>query len=318
MTSKFSSNAAISIIPAADVSSSATFGLAGNLSVETSAEGDEAFFVRTFYPEFVNYDTVSGSDDAFKIGSFPGLADYGEPGNPPEKDWNGQTLSMDTLKAIMIEVKPINAFQGTAATGVLDFDAHPFDGDTVTIGAIMYTFKTTPTAAYHIFLGGNKAVAIANLNYAIDASGTVGTNYYTGTLAHPDVVTTATSVDTISFIAARTGAAGNLITTTDGSIRLSWAAPTLTGGEDVTQPAVARTLEGTVKITLASALLPGAGSSLIYTVSTPSLLTFAVPEGWVPDPAGMINIQFNSTGPAPLTDKDVNAVVTVALIGSST
>jgi len=318
MTTKFSSNAAISITPAADVSSSATFGLAGNLSVETSAEGNEAFFVRTFYPEFVNYDAgYTGDNDSFLFGGFPAFEDDGDSG-VAEKDWNGQPLSMDTLKAIMIEVKPIKAFQGTAATGVLTFSAHPFDGDTVTIGAIMYTFKTTPTAAYHIFLGANKADAIANLNYAIEASGTAGVNYYTGTLAHPDVLTTATSVDTISFIAARTGAAGNLITTTDGSIRLSWAAATLTGGEDVTQPAVARPLEGSVKITLSGYLLPGATSNLIYEVTTPSLFTLAVPEGWTPASTGSMTVTFHTDQLAPLTDKDVNAVVTVALIGSST
>ena len=319
MKTTFSTNTAIAITPTTDASGSATFGLAGNLSVETSAEGDEAFFVRTFYPEFVNYDTGSGSDDAFKIGAFPGLADYGEPGNPPEKDWNGQSLSLDTLKAIMIEVKPINAFQGTAATGVLNFITHPTNGDTVLIGATTYTFRTSPSLAYDVVLGANKATAIANLDAAILANGSAPTNYNAGTLANPLIGTSVISGDTIIVTAARTGTDGNLIATTASDpAQTSWAATTLTGGEDVTQPAVARTLEGTVKITLASALLPGAGSSLIYTVSTPSLLTFAVPEGWVPDPNGMINIQFNSTGPAPLTDKDVNAVVTVALIGSST
>ena len=320
MTTKFSSTTAISITPTSDVSSSATFGLAGNLSVETSAEGDEAFFVRTFYPEFVNYDTGSGSDDAFKIGAFPGLADYGEPGNPPEKDWNGQALSMDTLKAVMIEVKPISAFQGTAATGVLTFTTHPASGDTVTIGATTYTFRTSPSVAYDVVLGANKAAAIANLDAAILANGSAPTNYNAGTLANPLIGASVISGDTIIVTAARTGTDGNLIATTRYSPGnyMNWGATTLTGGEDVTQPAVARTLEGTVKITLASALLPGAGSSLIYEVSTPSLLTFAVPAGWTPDAAGMINVQFNSTGPAPLTDKDVNAVVTVALIGSST
>jgi hypothetical protein len=318
MTSKFSSTAAITISPTPDVSSSATFGLAGNLSVETSAEGDEAFFVRTFYPEFVNYAPGSGGDDSFKFGEFPGFSDYGDT-TTPVKDWNGNSLSIDTLKAIMIEVKPISAFQGTAATGVLTFTTHPTDGDTVLIGATTYTFRTSPSLAYDVVLGANKATAIANLDAAILANGSAPTNYNTGTLANPLIGTSVISGDTIIVTAARTGTDGNLIATTvSDPLQIAWGAATLTGGEDVTQPAVARTLEGTVKITLASALLPGAGSSLIYEVSTPSLLTFAVPAGWTPDAAGMINVQFNSTGPAPLTDKDVNAVVTVALIGSST
>ena len=319
MNTTFSTSTRISITPTSDVSSSATFGLAGNLSVETSAEGDGAFFVRTFYPEFVNFNSTYGvADDSFLFGGFPAFEDNGT-GGLAEKDWNGQALSMDTLKAIMIEVKPIQAFQGTAATGVLEFKLHPVDDDTVTIGAITYRFKITPNTAYDVFLGANKAAAQTNLDKAIDASGTAGTHYFTGTLRHPLISTSVISGDTIIVTAARTGSDGNLIATTASDItHTSWAAATLTGGLDVAQPAIARTLEGTVKITLASALLPGAGSSLIYEVSTPSLLTLAVPSGWSPDTNGSITVTFNSTGPAPLTDKDVNAVVTVALIGSST
>jgi hypothetical protein len=319
MTTNFSTNTRLTITPTLDVSSSATFGLAGNLSVETSAEGDEAFFVRTFYPEFVNYNATYGAaDDSFLFGDFPAFEDNGT-GGLAEKDWNGQALSLDTLKAIMIEVKPIKAFQGTAASGVLNFKLHPVDDDTVTIGAITYRFKTAPNTAYDVFLGANKAAAQTNLDKAIDASGTAGTHYFTGTLRHPLIGTSVISGDTITVTSARTGADGNLIATTASDItHTEWGAATLTGGEDVTQPAVARTLEGAVKITLGGLLLPGGSSTMIYTVSTPSLLTFAVPEGWTPGASGSITVTFTTTQLAPLTDKDVNAVVTVALIGSST
>ena len=320
MTSKFSSTAAITISPTPDVSSSATFGLAGNLSVETSAEGDEAFFVRTFYPEFVNYNATYGAaDDSFLFGGFPAFEDNGT-GGLAEKDWNGQALSMDTLKAIMIEVKPIQAFQGTAATGTLTFTAsQPNDTNTVVVGSKTYTFKTSISVANDVLIGGSSTESRLNLLRAVSLTGTIGTHYGTGTTINTDVLIPVISgTYGLVFTAARTGAAGNLITTTETSPHLSWGATTLTGGEDVTQPAVERTLGGSVKITLGSALLPGAGSSLIYEVSTPSLLTLAVPAGWSPDTNGSITVTFNSTGPAPLTDKDVNAVVTVALIGSST
>jgi len=318
MNTTFSTSTRISITPTPDVSSSATFGLAGNLSVETSAEGDEAFFVRTFYPEFVNFDAgYSAADDSFLFGGFPAFEDNGT-GGLAEKDWNGQALSMDTLKAIMIEVKPIQAYLGTAATGVLTFSANLDDNDTLTIGSRVYRFKNTPAAINDIKIGTTKAASIVNLNATIDGSGTPGTEYYTGTLPHADVVITGIVADVVSFRAARTGAAGNLVTTTDSSAHLVWGATTLIGGEDVTQPAVDRTLEGSVKITLGSSLLPGSGSSLIYEITTPSLLTFAVPAGWTPNATGSITVTFQTDQPAPLTDKDVNAVVTVALIGSST
>jgi hypothetical protein len=319
MQTRFSTNTVIDITPAADVSSAATFGLSGGLSVQTEAEGNEAFFVRTFYPEFVNFDAgYSAADDSFFFGGFPAFEDNGT-GGLAEKDWNGQALSLDTLKAIMIEVKPIKAFQGTAASGVLSFATHPANGDTVTIGATTYTFRTSPNVAYDVVLGANKAASITNLDAAILANGSAPTNYNTGTLANPLIGTSVISGDTIVVTAARTGLAGNLIATTASDItHTEWGAATLTGGLDVTQPAVARTLEGTVKITLGGLLLPGGSSTMIYTVSTPSLLTFAVPEGWTPGASGSITVTFTTTQPAPLTDKDVNAVVTVALIGSST
>jgi len=319
MQTRFSTNTVIDITPTADVSSPATFGLSGGLSVASEATGDEAFFVRTFYPEFVNFDAgYSAADDSFLFGGFPAFEDNGT-GGLAEKDWNGQALSMDTLKAIMIEVKPIAAYQGTAATGVLNFKLHPVDGDTVAIGAITYRFKTVMSAAYDVFLGANKAAAQTNLDKAIDASGTAGTHYFTGTLRHPLISTSVISGDTIIVTAARTGLAGNTIATTASDItHTEWGAATLTGGADVAQPAVDRTLEGSVKITLGSSLLPGSGSSLIYEITTPSLLTFAVPAGWIPDTNGSITVTFQTDQPAPLTDKDVNAVVTVALIGSST
>ena len=158
MTSTFTSNVKIAITPTLDASNGAPFGLSGGMSAESSAEGDEAFFIRTFYPEYVNYDTGSGSDDAFKVGAFPAFADYGEPGNPPEKDWNGQALSIVTAKALVIEIKPIQAYLGTAATGVLTSDGtNVSDGDTVTIGSTVYRFKNTMAAAYDVKIGANAA-----------------------------------------------------------------------------------------------------------------------------------------------------------------
>jgi hypothetical protein len=320
MTSKFTTSTAIAITPTSDVSSSATFGLAGNLSVETSAEGDEAFFVRTFYPEFTNFSSGgSGTDDSFTFGDFPAFSDNA-PGGTAEKDWNGEPLSMDALKAIMIKVEPIQAFQGTAATGTLTFaGTRPDNTNTVVIGTRTYTFKTTLAAADDVLIGANSTESRLNLLRAVSRTGTEGTHWGTGTALNTSVLIPVISgAHDPVFTAARTGAAGNLIATTETSPHLSWGATTLTGGEDVTQPAVERPLGGSVKITLGGFLLPGASSTMIYEVSTPSLLTFAVPAGWAPGASGSITVTFNSTGPAPLTDKDVNAVVTVALIGSST
>lgn len=319
MITTFSSSAKIGIAPTTDVSSSVPFGLSGGMSAAIEATGDQSFFIRTFYPEYTNFDSGgSAVDDSFTFGNFPGFDDIGG-GVVAEKDWNGQALSIVTAKALVIEIKPIQAYLGTAATGVLTSDAtNVTDGDTVTIDSTVYRFKNTLAAAYDVKIGASAAATILNLDAAMDASGTPGTEYETGTLAHPSVLVSGTTATTISFIYARTGVAGNAVATTEASTHLSWGAATLEGGEDVTQPAVARTLEGTVRIELGNGFLPGTSASLIYEVTTPSLLTFAIPEGWTPGGSGSLEVTFTTDQPAPLTDKDVNAVVTVAIIGSST
>ena len=318
METKISTNTVISIVPNQDESSGVTFGLSGGMSAAIEATGDQAFFIRTLYPEYINYDSGgSALEDSFNFGTFPGFEDNGT-GGTAEKDWNGQALSIVSIKALVIEVKPIQAYLGTAATGVLTSDAvNVTDGDTVTIGSTVYRFKNTLAAAYDVKIGASAAATLLNLDAAIDASGTPGTEYYTGTLAHPSVLTTGTTATTVSFISARTGDAGNAIATTEASTHLSWGAATLTGGEDITQPAVARGLEGTVTVALGSGLL-GTGNSLVQTFDTPGLLTLAIPEGWTPNAGGSIIVTFTTAGPSPLTDQDVNAVVTVAIIGTTT
>ncbi len=173
-------------------------------------------------------------------------------------------------------------------------------------------------AAYDIQRGATAALTLASLAEGIAAGGGVGTDYYTGTQAHPSVTVGTPTATVLTITAALTGDAGNLIATTDTSANLSWGAVTMEGGEDITQPAVARTLEGTVRIELGNGFLPGTSASLIYEVTSPSLLTLAIPEGWTPEASGSISAKFTTDGSYPVTDKDVNAVVTVAIIGSTT
>ncbi len=319
METKISTNTVISIVPNQDESSGATFGLSGGMSAAIEATGDQAFFIRTFYPEFTNFDSGgSAVDDSFTFGTFPGFEDNGT-GGTAEKDWNGQALSIVTAKALVIEVKPIQAYLGTAAVGVLTSNGtNPADGDTVTIGSTVYRFKNTMAAAYDIQRGATAALTLASLAEGIAAGGGVGTDYYTGTLAHPSVTVGTPTATVLTITAALTGDAGNLIATTETSANLSWGAVTMEGGEDITQPAVARTLEGTVRIELGNDFLPGTSASLIYEVTSPSLLTLAIPEGWTPGASGSLEVTFTTDGSYPVTDKDVNAVVTVAIIGSTT
>ena len=118
-------------------------------------------------------------------------------------------------------------------TGTLTSDATaPGDGDTVVIGSVTYTYKTTlstgPAVPYEVLIGVSAAVALDNLKSAINGTAGAGTTYGTGTVAHPDVEATTNS-NTEQVVVARTAGVIDAIATTETSSHLSWGAATLEG-----------------------------------------------------------------------------------------
>jgi len=112
------------------------------------------------------------------------------------------------------------------------------NNDTVTIGAVTYTFKTSLTAsttANEVLIAGsgNSDSSLLNLIRAINQTGTPGTDYGSATVIHP-TVTAASSVTSNAFLvtARESGTDGNAIATTEVAAVLSWGAATLTGGAD--------------------------------------------------------------------------------------
>ena len=128
----------------------------------------------------------------------------------------------------------------THATSEIVSDAtNVADGETVTIGTTVYRFKDTPAQAYDINVGVSAAESLDFLKAAINASGTGdGSDYYAGTLAHPDVVAT-TNTDTVQTILAKVpGVTPNAYPTTETSAHLAWADTTLGGGTGNSNPGV--------------------------------------------------------------------------------
>lgn len=113
------------------------------------------------------------------------------------------------------------------------------DGDTVTIGAIVYRFKTTMAAAYDVAIGASAAVSLDYLKAAINASGTPGTEYFAGTLIHPDVTATTNADTTQKIVSKVIGTANNAKATTETAVTLSWADTTLGGGTGTSVTGVA-------------------------------------------------------------------------------
>ena len=117
------------------------------------------------------------------------------------------------------------------ATAVLTSDTTNIaDGATVVIGGITYRFKNTMALAYDVKRDASDAdVSLANLVKAINGTGTVGTEYFVGTEAHPDVTAGAVTAHASTLTATEIGYAANSIVTT-GATHLTFGAATMVGG----------------------------------------------------------------------------------------
>jgi len=129
-------------------------------------------------------------------------------------------------------VNGVKAVQTLTSTGVA-----PSNGQTVTIGSVVYTFQTTLTnVANNVLIGVSAAVALDNLKSAINRTAGAGTTYAAATVAHPQVSAT-TNTDTTQVIEAlNPGPWSHNIPLAENSATLSWGGGgLLAGGVNPTQ-----------------------------------------------------------------------------------
>lgn len=128
------------------------------------------------------------------------------------------------------------------ATSTLTSDAtNVTAGDTVTINTTVYTFRATidnSSAAYSVLIGVDAATTLANLKKAINGTGTAGTEYSVGTIAHTTVIADTLTTTTLKVWARTLGTTPNAYPTTEASTHLSWADTTLGGGTGTSDPGV--------------------------------------------------------------------------------
>lgn len=122
---------------------------------------------------------------------------------------------------------------------------------TVTIGSITYTVVDALSESYgataipyQVVKGANEAAMLANLKLAINATGTAGTNYSTGTVAHEQLIASAADATTLTIVSRTIGdtaatAAINALATTETMANTAWADTTFGGGTGASNPAVA-------------------------------------------------------------------------------
>lgn len=145
---------------------------------------------------------------------------------------------------VLFNLKNATAVAGTDATGTLTTSGTFSNNETVTIGDVVYTFKTTlstaPAVANEVLIGGSASISLDNLKEAVNKTGTEGTNYGFGTKANKWVTAGTKTATTLQFT-ARSKRWGNSVATTETCANASFGGATLSGGAPnvVTPPAAA-------------------------------------------------------------------------------
>lgn len=123
---------------------------------------------------------------------------------------------------------------GSFATGTLTATANFANGETVTLGSVVYTFNTVLGGANSILIGATTTESLENLGLAtFAATGTgIGTKFGIGTVANGAAKATPDTVDPLKLVATAVtaGTAGNAVVSTETAANASWTGATLAGG----------------------------------------------------------------------------------------
>lgn len=107
--------------------------------------------------------------------------------------------------------------------------------ETVTLGAVTYTFRASvASTANEVLVGANAAESLANLKAAVNNDTTQSTKYGTATVANPTVGAAALTATTLEFYAKTGGTGGNSLASTETMTNGAFSAATLTGGSAAT------------------------------------------------------------------------------------
>jgi hypothetical protein len=150
---------------------------------------------------------------------------------------NGNLILGTSGNGISFAATSDGSSAAVAAIGVVTRTAtNVSDGDTITVGSQVYTFKTALTPAdYEVLIGADSTASLLNLQRAINNSGgTPGTDYQ---VPAANTSATAYAIDGTEMLlrALTAGTAGNSIALEETSAQLSRTA--FSGGSNATTPA---------------------------------------------------------------------------------
>lgn len=194
--------------------------------------------------------TVAAGDEGGSIASAVGTAYI-----------SGTTMTVLSKSAGTFAVGQKVLSDGIAAvkaSGTLTFALKPTSGDTVTIGANVYAFKTEAAAINDIPLGSTLADTLTSLVKTINGTGVAGTDYFLGTVTPNPQVSAEVSEGVVTLTALVEGVAGNSIALASSSANAVASGAHLAGG------AAAQEIAANTFIT---ALISGTGGTGTYSVS---------------------------------------------------
>jgi hypothetical protein len=143
------------------------------------------------------------------------------------------------------------------ATATVTFAGVVADGDTVTVGATVYTFRNSARAAHEVEIADTAAGCAANLLAALHTDGVVYTNYGTGTVANTSAWGSISGA-VVRLYAFAVGTAGNGVALAKVGTNITVSGSTLSGADDT------RAINGDVTFTnqtrTATVLVPISGS----------------------------------------------------------
>lgn len=151
-------------------------------------------------------------------------------------DPSGPAMMTDDGRTLTVQAN-ISAYNVSSASSAqtLTLAGNAGNGETVTIGSTVYTWKTAITAtANDVLIGATASDSIDNLIAAINRVGSAGTAYSEATAAHPSVTAAVGAGDTMVVTARTPGAAGNAIASTETMASGSWGGSVLSGGSNWT------------------------------------------------------------------------------------
>jgi hypothetical protein len=192
--------------------------------------------------------------------------------NPTNNDTVTIGAKTYTFKTALTEVK---------ASGTLTSDnTNVTDGDTVTIGNVTYTFKTTISPYAYlpniVKIGADADTTLANLADAINAANTVGVAYSNGTVANPDISSSAVSAHALTLTALSIGTAGNSLALSETSSHLSVSGATLSGGAAATANQVLIGTDANTSLAnLKAAVNAASGAGTTYATGTTANATIS-------------------------------------------